>query len=1070
MAVGSFFNTLLGNLQVEETPQFIRVSGIRPALLIEAIQGVWKSSKVSNNIIKASSTEFAFHKFLLPDMVYVLETIAKEKYLRVSRRLVIELIEKLKTETWLKSVYVEKHDNIVDFTQLSKFTVQPLPHQRQYMEFYNDVVPKYKLKGHLLSAGVGVGKTLNSLFLMECLKCDTIVCIVPKNSLENVWAKTLSECFKNPVSFWVSSRMKPLDKGYRYYVTHYENLGNMVEFFKGEGSKLGKVGVVADECLSPDTEVLTPTGFKRITEITENDLVLQYSQSGINTWVKPTRIIKKPTKEAHRYYHQHWEQLVTPNHRMIYLNERGLLRESLSKDFNPNGHQKSIVSGHLVGENLRLCLTPLEKLLIAIQGDGYIYSFSPNLNKVRIGFHFSKERKMDKLLELFEETRYKWTEVFSKADGFDPRFPNKKPRRRFIVEIPFEDLEMVKGFQQDPYAIKLFSSWVDLTDKSYQWCNEFIDEMLNWDGYLHPPVNGRQFLYYSSVIESNVDIVQTIASNAGYRAKKTIQIDDRKETFSDVHRVFMIKNPLVSNSTVFKEVIHFDTPVDYYCLTVPSGMFFVRYNGKVSVTGNCHFLNEIKSTRTHKYLELVGPTCLNSQNILTMSGTPIKAMATEIVPTLRALDPMFVGKAEEIFLNVFGKSTLRALDIISHRLGFMSYRVDKADVVPLDITRWTIQVPLKNGNEYTLDTVRMKMRDYVRERMEYYRKNEALYHDHYFAGIALYEKWLFTSGSNTEKAQYKTYQDYIKTIRKGFDAKMMKVESVYCNAFEKNNILPHLEGDFKKNFKKAKSVYKYVELTILGEALGLVLAKIREQCNIDIALGIENAVMSNNATNEKHIVSVSDLINDATKKTIFFTNFVGVVSALEERLKSLGFKPLVVYGDTNKDLPKITKEFAENPDANPLIATFQSLSTAVPLTMANRVVMLNNPWRPHDYVQAESRAARLGQDSPVSVIDVFLDTKGVPNVSTRSKEVLDWASENVAAMLGVKVDVEQISTESIDSDTEIKEQSLMTEHPLMDMILSNEDLKDTFETKVESIDKESLVVLPSSKQKQYLNW
>lgn len=733
MAVGSFFNTLLGNLQVEETPQFIRVSGIRPALLIEAIQGVWKSSKVSNNIIKAGSTEFAFHKFLLPDMVYVLETIAKEKYLRVSRRLVIELIEKLKTETWLKSVYVEKHDNIVDFKQLSKFTVQPLPHQRQYMEFYNDVVPKYKLKGHLLSAGVGVGKTLNSLFLMECLKCDTIVCIVPKNSLENVWAKTLSECFKNPVSFWVSSRMKPLDKGYRYYVTHYENLGNMVEFFKGEGSKLGKVGVVVDEV---------------------------------------------------------------------------------------------------------------------------------------------------------------------------------------------------------------------------------------------------------------------------------------------------------------------------------------------------HFLNEIKSTRTQKYLELVGPTCLNSQNILAMSGTPIKAMATELIPTLRALDPMFVGKAEEIFLNVFGKSTLRALDIISHRLGFMAYRVDKADVVPLDITRWTIQVPLKNGNEYTLDTVRMKMRDYVRERMEYYRKNEALYHDHYFAGIALYEKWLFTSGSNTEKAQYKTYQDYIKTIRKGFDAKMMKVESVYCNAFEKNNILPHLEGDFKKNFKKAKSVYKYVELTILGEALGLVLAKIREQCNIDIALGIENAVMSNNATNEKHIVSISDLINDATKKTIFFTNFVGVVSALEERLKSLGFKPLVVYGDTNKDLPKITKEFAENPDANPLIATFQSLSTAVPLTMANRVVMLNNPWRPHDYVQAESRAARLGQDSPVSVIDVFLDTKGVPNVSTRSKEVLDWASENVAAMLGVKVDVEQISTESIDVD-EVKEQSLMTEHPLMDMILSNEDLKDTFETKVESIGKESLVStvsLPASQQKQYLNW
>ena len=79
---------------------------------------------------------------------------------------------------------------------------------------------------------------------------------------------------------------------------------------------------------------------------------------------------------------------------------------------------------------------------------------------------------------------------------------------------------------------------------------------------------------------------------------------------------------------------------------------------------------------------------------------------------------------------------------------------------------------------------------------------------------------------------------------------------------------------------------------------------------------------------------------------------------------------------------------------------------------------------------------------------------------------MDWASENVAAMLGVKVDVEQISTESIETD-EVKE------HPLMSLILGNEYLKDTFESKVESTAKESLVStvsLPARQQKQYLNW
>lgn len=720
--VSSFFNTLIGRLSIQETPEFVRISGIPPWQIESAIHSIWNSSRVSENLVKLSRNEFAVHKFLLPDFLYVLQELLKQKYLKVSRRTIQELIDKLKTETWLSRLDKD-YDRIVDLSQLSKFHKKPLAHQAAYLEVYNDKVPRYGLRGHLLSAVPGAGKTMNSLYLMECLGMDTIIIISPKNALEDVWAKTLHNEFKVTPNFWVSSRMKPLELGYRYYVAHFEQIDRFVEFFKDKGKHLGRVGVITDEV---------------------------------------------------------------------------------------------------------------------------------------------------------------------------------------------------------------------------------------------------------------------------------------------------------------------------------------------------HAFNDIKSKRTQNLIHLVRDV-LNAEHTVLMSGTPIKAMALETVPMMKMLDPLFTPKAEDIYLKIFGKSTIRALDILSHRLGYMSFRVEKKEVMSVEIDRYTIQVPLKNGGDYTLDTIRSKMRKFVEERIKYYKDNERKYIDDYQLGLAYYEDWLSVHGTPVEKSDFVTYKKYIQTIRSGYDAKLMKTESLFCNKFENDNIAPRIpQGHHRQAFRKAKSVYKYVNLTILGEALGSVLGKIRVQCNVDVALGIENVIREKNTTKEKVIVSTTDLINNASKKTIFFTSYVEVVKALQEKCIALGFKPLVVYGDTNKDLVNIVKEFDQNKDTNPLIATFQSLSTAVPLVMANNVIMLNNPFRPHEYQQAEARAARIGQDSVVDVTDVFLDTKGVPNISTRSKDILDWAAENVAAMLGVKVDIEKTVTESIDGKEEVIEYTDM--NSVLDVI-AIEGLECDITTVTEST-----TVNVQKKNKSYLGW
>src|SRR5690606_11890806 len=109
---------------------------------------------------------------------------------------------------------------------------------------------------------------------------------------------------------------------------------------------------------------------------------------------------------------------------------------------------------------------------------------------------------------------------------------------------------------------------------------------------------------------------------------------------------------------------------------------------------------------------------------------------------------------------------------------------------------------------------------------------------------------------------------------------------------------------------------------------------------------------------------------------------------------------------------KIVSTFYKNEDVNPLIATYQSLSTAVPLTAANTIVMINQPFRSGIREQTIARAARLGQDKDVHVIDVLLDTGDLANISTRTNDIMQWSQEQVASILGVKnVDVDSLSLE-----------------------------------------------------------
>lgn len=665
----SLGNSVVGNIEVSESNKYITLHGFNGHRLIDAINKAWGTSKISNNIFH-STTYIAvkFHKFFLMDIIYTLEKLIDEPKVPVSRRSLRVAVSKLKELTELRAVFQGGVDNsLIDRNAVNLFKVSPLPWQSQYLDIYSDRLLKYKLKGHLLDAKPGTGKTIASLILMESLKADTIIVVSPKNAVIDVWKETLDNKYKNTPKYFHSLSGLPPTLGQHVYVIHYEYLSKFMDFLsKVNPGDLGKVCLVLDEA---------------------------------------------------------------------------------------------------------------------------------------------------------------------------------------------------------------------------------------------------------------------------------------------------------------------------------------------------HNFNEITSQRTQTLIELTKKYVHYS---LWMSGTPIKALGKEVIPLLYCIDPLFDEACEKSFAAVFGKNSERALDILANRIGILSHTVKKEDVVSdVKLYRYQANVTLKNGDDYTLPVIRLKMKAFIEERSKFYKENMKSFEEDYKYGIELYRNSI--KGRSQEIKLLDDYLSKVHTIRKGWDPYTMKDISRYCNTFERTKIIPMLPNDIKKAFRKAKSVYKYVNLTIMGECLGSILGKARTQCNVDIAnnLGTMKLIPLNYGP-DLGLMTLDEILTNAKKKTIMFTSFVEVVTTLKAKLMEDQYRPAVVFGETNKDLPKIVESFDKEDAVNPLVATFQSLSTAVPLIMANTIIMLNIPFRDKDYVQAVARAHRKGQTEDVYVIDVLLDTGDVPNISTRSKDIATEAAQMVAKIMGVDIDEETL--------------------------------------------------------------
>lgn len=410
------------------------------------------------------------------------------------------------------------------------------------------------------------------------------------------------------------------------------------------------------------------------------------------------------------------------------------------------------------------------------------------------------------------------------------------------------------------------------------------------------------------------------------------------------------------------------------------------------VLDESHNFNDSRSLRSRMLVDLCHT--IKCKNVVFSSGTPIKMIGFECITLLQCIDPLFTPSVEELFRKIFGVSSKRAVDILRHRIDLIGHKIPREvfmDVSPPIIKQIRVKLPNRKGDKYTVKNVRLAIKKYMEEQSSYYEANMKKFVDMYNYGVREYRSTIKTQ---RDREDFQKYLMYIDDIQKGFDPRRHKDMAKYCNEFEKKKIIPSIKSSsHRKAFKDSTSVIKYVKLKILGLALSNVLGKMRSECHCEM---IEYS-------------GLIDIVMNADKKTLCFSDYVDVIKTAEEYFIKNGLKPTLVYGGNKRPTVEVVDEFRKDPTINPILATLKSMSAGITLTNCSICIFLNPVFRQYLWDQGAARIYRIGTDCQTYVFEMLLDTGSELNISVSAYEIMEWSRQQVELIMGKSISEKEMS-------------------------------------------------------------
>ena len=327
-----------------------------------------------------------------------------------------------------------------------------------------------------------------------------------------------------------------------------------------------------EECYIDGTEVLTPKGWINLKDININDEVYQYCQDGM---FEITKVLHKTSNNFSgnmiKFSKQSHECIVTPDHDMVFFTKAKGFQKKKAKEIKIHKNTIIPIGGYLRGASgLIKELSYEDKLRLAIQADGSnLYWTNTAGNKLLRGssggythsIRLTRQRKQIRLKEILSNLNLEYSEKISDEETNEIEF-----KIRYNQTFNYKTLD-----------------WVDFSNKSQEWCREFVEECSKWDGF-ELDNNG---IGYCSIVKKNIDTVQVAAILSGYATNISEGNESsRNPNYSNCYKLHMTNRNLKPRSHGIKKNEYGYTGKTY-CITVQSGAIITRYNNKTFISGNC---------------------------------------------------------------------------------------------------------------------------------------------------------------------------------------------------------------------------------------------------------------------------------------------------------------------------------------------------------------------------------------------------------------------------------------------------------------------------------------------------
>lgn len=427
----------------------------------------------------------------------------------------------------------------------------------------------------------------------------------------------------------------------------------MQSFYEGVPiiSQVGSSG-----CVDSETEFMSQDGWKKISEYSDGDKVMQVSQMGLEaTLVDPLNYIKEPCDWFYSIKTKRGiDQWLSPDHDVAYtvksktrLNKKNIEDVLELNEVNNHGFIGKVPTTYDYSDGYSLGLSENEiRLGVALKADGHIN----NINSMQYIIRLKKERKIERMEWLLNELEYDYKKRYQESTGYT--------------------------------IFSLYAGWCSKTIADWMMCSKedaqvIMDEYHHWDGLYQP--FGNRISEYSTADKEEADAMQYFGNICGFRS--SINTHDRvgetlKEhyqrksveytvTFSNQTNISLMP---YNNGKTGKTMATKEPSVDgyKYCFTVPTGFLLLRRNDSVFVTGNCGktymalycALSEVLDRSTVYEKVIIVRSAVQSREIGFLSGDSSEKAAAYSLPYISLCDELLTFKSNN-FENLQAKGLIQ---------------------------------------------------------------------------------------------------------------------------------------------------------------------------------------------------------------------------------------------------------------------------------------------------------------------------------------------------------------------------------------------------------------------------